>query len=660
MKLYSYFRITQPIFGSISLFLAITLTVAGGHAQGLDESALEGRFRLVRLEIANAEASPTPSNLTGAIAFDGLGGYTFAPDPGFIGAGTVAEAGSYHVSFDGSFTLDDPNGGGVLEGVLSADGMTLACVALQNSVGHVDLLVAVRQSDTPGPELLQGAYTMGGFRMPANGGGMASSLLSFESDGAGRLTALQEIGHLQGERSAFQQGAPSTYGLGEDGVFTTELEGLAQADGRMRWFVSADGNSIVGVPTDGSKGIFTGVRDLEGTLAQGFVGLFWMANIGFDGEAFHSGIGTAVLRRDVDALVARRLRTPSGALDLSRRDALFLSDDGAGWLSPAPFSGGPNMSLGVSDELFGAAAGVGAGVSAVTQLSDELGVFLLLRPPLPDVSTGLFFDYRGVVHGASFSRPPAPMAPGLLGTIFGSQLVAPDGPDSAAATEAPLPTELAGVQVTVNDVPAALVFVSRAQVNFQIPAETATGMAAIRVSNGEEEVEVLRRVAPTSPGLFSTAQPHSEFAAIASHADGSLVTPASPARPGETVVFWSTGFGATQPPVPSGSPNPGLDGEALAVPTDPNISLLVAGVPATIHFVGGTPGFVGLTQINATIPLDAPLGDTVPVALTTSNAIQDQSDLPIGGAPVLTEEAARVGASRGRRPGQVRQMWRTR
>ncbi|MBI1353835.1 MAG: hypothetical protein GC160_05775 [Acidobacteria bacterium] len=540
--------------------------------------------------------------------------------------------------------------------------MVLTGVALEAPAGSVDLVIAVREADSAAPALLQGAYTLGAFLLPDDDpSALRSALISLQADGEGRLQDVEEVGHRRGERNAIRRGATGDYALTADGSFRVNLTGIAQAGGAHAWFASADGNYIVGAPNNGAKGLVVGVRKLSAAAPEGFVGFYRTGHIGFDGTFFHSGVGTATLRRGSDALTARRLRIADGAIDLSRRDFLTLSDDGAGWYSPAPYSGGANFALGVDDPIFTAGGGVGAGVDATGQLSEDLGAFLLLQPPFPAVSSGLFVVPTSIVHGASFSRPPTPLAPGLLSTIFGQGLIAPGGPESESASQAPLPTELAGVRVTVNGIAAPLIFVSAAQINFQVPTEAGPGMASIVVSNGQQQAEVRRRIAATSPGLFFSRTQNSEFAAIISRADGSLVTPASPARPGETVVFWSTGFGATQPAVRSGVPNPGLDGTTLARPVDPNISLLVGGLPATILFVGGTPGFVGLTQINATLPREAPLGDTVPVALVTSNAIQDQSDMPIAGAPLLTEEDDDRGSSSTppTPSNQVRRTWRT-
>ena len=61
---------------------------------------------------------------------------------------------------------------------------------------------------------------------------------------------------------------------------------------------------------------------------------------------------------------------------------------------------------------------------------------------------------------------------------------------------------------------------------------------------------------------------------------------------------------------------------------------------AQTHFAGGTPGFAGLYQINATIPLDVPAGTNVPLAIVTGNAFHDQVDIPIQGqANALRGEA---------------------
>ena len=608
--------------------------------QNLDRSALAGRFQFVQLVIeSSADAPPRPRNVIGTLTFDGAGGFSIAIDPRSAAHGPAAVSGRYDVEVDGALTFDDPLRTGVrIDGFLSADRMVLAGAALAAPTGSVDLLVAVRVPEQGIEALLDGAYTMGAFELPAaDPADLRSALLTFQANGAGALGEVVEVGHRRGVRNARREGRRRQLSLGGRRLVGDRASGLAQTSESLVLFASADGNYVIGAPRALNRPRQQNSQPARPAAGR-LCGLYWTATIGFDGAGFHSGVGTASVRRRLHALIARRLRVPTGAIDLSRRDTLTLADEGVGWMSPVAYSGGANVSFGVSDAVFTAGAAAGAGVDAVGQLSDDFGVMLLLLPPLPDLAPGLFVDPRGVVHGASFARPPSPLAPGLLASIFGTQLIAAGGPDAAGATQAPLPFELAGVRVTVNGTPAPLVFVTRAQINFQVPAETPPGVAAITVSNGEQQVTVRRRVALTSPGLFFSRS-QERAAAIVSRGDGSLITPLAPARPGETVVFWSTGFGATQPAVPSGVPSPGLGGEPPARPVDPNVALLIAGIPARIAFIGGAPGFIGLTQINATIPLDAPLGDTVPVALLTTNAIQDQSDLPIGGAAILSKES---------------------
>lgn len=102
---------------------------------------------------------------------------------------------------------------------------------------------------------------------------------------------------------------------------------------------------------------------------------------------------------------------------------------------------------------------------------------------------------------------------------------------------------------------------------------------------------------------------------VVTHANGSLVSPSSPARPGETLVMYVFGLGPTDPPVPAGTATP-----MSLFPTQVPYTLLFTYRGATAAsaspalsqplFAGLTPGQVGLYQINFTVPmLSGPIAD---------------------------------------------------
>jgi len=132
------------------------------------------------------------------------------------------------------------------------------------------------------------------------------------------------------------------------------------------------------------------------------------------------------------------------------------------------------------------------------------------------------------------------------------------------------------------------------------------------------------------------------------HADGSPVTVAKPANPGEVLIAYAVGLGQTNPPLATGklvsSAAPtqttyGLDfnfrANALAIKPAPN-------APAPIY-AGATPGYVGLYQINFAVPPvpaeTPPCVDpgTVPVG---QNAVYSNLTVSIGGA--FSFDAARL------------------
>ena len=91
------------------------------------------------------------------------------------------------------------------------------------------------------------------------------------------------------------------------------------------------------------------------------------------------------------------------------------------------------------------------------------------------------------------------------------------------------------------------------------------------------------------------------------HADGTPASPFSgaagkPAHPGETLVLYATGLGATNPPVPAGtaSPNPpAVSARHFSLIFNYDCAAIQTATPS---FVGLTPGLVGLYQVNFTAP----------------------------------------------------------
>ena len=125
--------------------------------------------------------------------------------------------------------------------------------------------------------------------------------------------------------------------------------------------------------------------------------------------------------------------------------------------------------------------------------------------------------------------------------------------------------------------------------------------------------------------------------ACVTHADGSVVSPVSPAIAGEEVVIYALGLGNTTPRVATGAATPApapqftapvyvlFNFSSNAGPT-PIPNMVDPGAPAATYvpdFVGLTPGQVGLYQINlripATIPAIPPCGGSSPYSQVASN-----------------------------------------
>ena len=114
----------------------------------------------------------------------------------------------------------------------------------------------------------------------------------------------------------------------------------------------------------------------------------------------------------------------------------------------------------------------------------------------------------------------------------------------------------------------------------------------------------------------------------ATHLDGSAVTEAAPAAPGETLAMLAAGLGMTDTPVADGAPSPATPlANAVSVPT-----LTIDGNPAAISFAGLQPGTVGIYQINFTVPPGAKNGDLT-LILSQDGQPGNSTVLPVKAKP---------------------------
>lgn len=206
---------------------------------------------------------------------------------------------------------------------------------------------------------------------------------------------------------------------------------------------------------------------------------------------------------------------------------------------------------------------------------------------------------RGVRN--AFSGENASVAPGQLISIFGTGL-GPVAPAVASFENGALPRELAGVTVTVNGLPAPLLYAQGTQINAQVPYETA-GQAEARVRvtvNGTVSSEESVPFTAAAPGLFAGAW----------NQDGSRNGAASPAARGSIVVLYATGQGVTIPASGTGR----AASEPFAEPVAA-VDVTVAGRAAQILFRGQAPGTAGVMQLNVRLPDGVPAGGEIPVVL---------------------------------------------
>jgi uncharacterized protein (TIGR03437 family) len=337
--------------------------------------------------------------------------------------------------------------------------------------------------------------------------------------------------------------------------------------------------------------------------------------------------GIEVLDSSTGAFVAQVGSLSAVAEDVAinpKTHHVFLSDAGSGTVTVIDGSTNTVLkSLVTGSAALALAVDAASGLVYASNAFDAtIGVFSdqPSGPPAPVVSPG------GIVSGASFSS--AELTPGAIAVVFGNNFAS----NTIVAPGVPWPATLAGVSVLVNGVSAPLYFVSATQIDFQFPWQFLgqTQVSVVVVVNGVGSTPLTVKLVPAGPDIFTMntqgqgAVQIANTAILAAPAGSVPGVQARPAVRGEYLTIYCTGLGDVTNRPTSG----------VAAPANPlaytiaATSVTIGGVTVPAIFSGLSPGFVGLYQVNAQVPLNAAVGNAVPVVLS------------IGGAPSNTATIA--------------------
>jgi uncharacterized protein (TIGR03437 family) len=304
----------------------------------------------------------------------------------------------------------------------------------------------------------------------------------------------------------------------------------------------------------------------------------------------------------------------------------FSLTSGLATLSAPTASTDSNGLAGIAVTL-GNAPGPVVVTASLGSLSVTFHLTAVTPTPLPTISAG-------GVDGAGGSLPAVTaISPGGLASLYGVNLApagvarSVQGPDLVNGV---LPTNLAGVCVQIDGLPAFITYVSPGQVNIQVPAVHSGVNVPLQVTTGCGSDTPLQGPTVSVPTLAATP----EFLFWVKTATG--VNPAIavnavtgdyigvsglipgikfvPAKPGDYLTIYGVSFGATNPTVA-----PGAAPATIAPVSNAALALGANQLsPANLLYVGATPGTAGLYQVNIQVPIGLSDGD-YPLSLTIGN-----------------------------------------
>jgi uncharacterized protein (TIGR03437 family) len=529
--------------------------------------------------------------LYGSITFSGTGTYTCQVSLYDVSSSgptleSGALSGTYSIAASGYGFLSNPlSSGDYVYGLVNQAGIFVGSTT-ETANGFNDLFVAAPlSSPVPTAGAFKGSYSIAGIDLSSGTPATTLSyLLQMNPDGVSNLGTVSGTAYIgQAGSTKYTQSITGGKYIASGGAIVATFPNSTSAvlTGQKYLYISPDGNFVFGGSPQGFD-MFVGVRTASG--ASSFGGFYYQAGLDQDESALASegfaNLDTyyGSLSAINDAIVGhQRLLSPfnGSAIDYTYSDSYSALSNNA-YSTPAM-----NYVVG--------AGGV--------RIGSGIGPFLGINVALPAPSfsgPGVYLNPTGIVNAASSAPFTAGISPGELLTLYGSNLA-----DSLViAPSIPFPTTLGNVQVTINGTAAPIYYVAPTQVSVIVPYEIATSIVQVQVTtDGNPSNTVTAFTNLTSAGVFSVP-PGGLGSGAALHQNGSLVSTANPAQPGETVSVFVTGLGAVSPGIADGAAGP----VSQLSQTTNTIAAYIGGTTATVTYSGLAPQLAGLYQVNVTIP----------------------------------------------------------
>ena len=212
-------------------------------------------------------------------------------------------------------------------------------------------------------------------------------------------------------------------------------------------------------------------------------------------------------------------------------------------------------------------------------------------------------------------------------SIYGSNF-APTGWPAAIWSDyvvgGQLPLTLAGVSVSMGGQAAYLEYLSPTQINVLAP-NVGTGSVSVTVTTPAGKSNAYSITSSTVQPAFFEWPGNYAVATDASYdwlvKNGTFSTTTAPAKPGETVILWGTGFGPTTPAAPAGQ---------LVPPNSYSVNgvtVTVGGAQANVLATALSPGLAGVYQVAITVPPTLANGD-YPI-MATVGGVQSPSGVKL-------------------------------